>query len=127
MNTNRQWVLAKRPHGMVTKDNFEYREQPIPEPGEGEIVIRNLYMSLDPAIRGWMSDAPNYIEPIPVGSTVWATTIGRVVASNSPEFEIGDIALGMNGWEDYSLCAAGAASKVEDTMGLPLTRSTVTA
>jgi NADPH-dependent curcumin reductase CurA len=118
---NRQFYLAQRPSGLPTTDDVILRELPIPEPGVGEIVIRNLYMSLDPAIRGWMSDAPNYIEPIPVGSCVWATTIGRVVASNSPEFAVGDIALGMNGWEDYSLCAAEAASKIEDTMGLPLT------
>lgn len=120
-SVNRQYYLAQRPSGVPSKEDVVLRELPIPEPGAGEIVIRNLYMSLDPAIRGWMSDAPSYIEPIPVGSTVWATTIGQVVASNSPEFDVGDIALGMNGWEDYSLCAAAATTKLENTMGLPLT------
>ena len=96
-------------------------ETPVPVAGEGEIVIRNHYMSLDPAIRGWMSDEPNYIEPIPLGTKIWATAIGEVVQSRSPDFEVGDIALGMNAWEDYTCCPAAAAGKVEDTMGLPLT------
>ena len=80
---NRQYILARRPVGLPTPDDVVLREVPVPEPGPGEIVIRNLYMSLDPAIRGWMSDEPNYIEPIPVGDPVWASTIGRVVQSLS--------------------------------------------
>ncbi len=120
-SVNRQFILTRRPAGLPTPEDVVRRETPIPEPGEGEIVIRNLYMSLDPAIRGWMSDEPSYLPPIPLGSPVWATTIGRVVASNSPDFSVGDIALGLNGWEDYSVSSAEAATRLEDTMGLPLT------
>lgn len=119
--SNRQFILKSRPVGLPTPEEVPLIESPVPVAGEGEIVIRNLYISLDPAIRGWMSDAPSYIEPIPLGSPVWATGIGRVVDSNSPDFSVGDIALGMHAWEDYTLCAAAAASRVEDTMGLPLT------
>ena len=118
---NRQYILASRPQALPTAEEVPMIETPVPTAGEGEIVIRNLYMSLDPAIRGWMSDEPSYIDPIPVGTKVWATTIGRVTESRSPNFEVGDIALGMNAWEDYSCCPAEAASKVEDTLGLPLT------
>lgn len=118
---NRQFILASRPVALPTPEEVQFVESPMPAAGDGEIVIKNLYISLDPAIRGWMSDEPNYIEPIPLGTKVWATGIGRVVDSKSPDFEVGDIALGMNAWEDYTLCAAEAAGKIEDTMGLPLT------
>ena len=117
---NRQFILKSRPVGLPTPEEVPMIESPVPEAGEGEIVIRNLYLSLDPAIRGWMSDEPNYIEPIPVGTRIWAGGIGRVVQSNSPAFQVGDIAMGMNAWEDYTLCPAEAANKV-DPMGMPLT------
>jgi len=118
---NRHYILARRPLGLPGTHDVVFREEPVPEAGPQQVVIRNLYMSLDPAIRGWMSDEPNYIEPIPVGGKVWATTIGRVVQSNSEDFAIGDIALGMNAWEDYSCVPAEQATKLDDTMGLPLT------
>jgi NADPH-dependent curcumin reductase CurA len=120
-DVNRQYILASRPRALPTPQEVPMIESPVPVAGDGEIVIRNLYISLDPAIRGWMSDEPNYIEPIPVGTKVWATGIGRVVDSGSPDFAVGDLALGMNAWEDYTLCEAAAATRVEDTMGLPLT------
>ncbi len=118
---NRQYILARRPRALPTPEEVVLQEVPVPEAGDNEIVVRNLYMSLDPAIRGWMSDQPNYIEPIPVGAPVWATTIGRVVQSNSPDFAAGDIALGMNAWEDYSKMPAAAATRIDETFGLPLT------
>lgn len=118
---NREYILTRRPAGLPTSEDVVLKTGPVPKPGEGEIVIRNLYMSLDPAIRGWMGDEPNYLPPIPLGSPVWATTIGRVVASNSADFSEGDIALGLNGWADYSVSSAEAATRLDDTMGLPLT------
>jgi len=118
---NRQYILKSRPVGLPTAEEVPMVESPMPVAGEGEVVIRNLYISLDPAIRGWMSDEPNYIEPIPVGTKVLAGGIGRVVQSGSPDFQVGDIAMGMFGWEDYTLCPAEAATKIEDTHGLPLT------
>jgi NADPH-dependent curcumin reductase CurA len=109
-SVNRQFILASRPKALPTAEEVPMIETPVPTAGDGEIVMRNLYISLDPAIRGWMSDAPNYVEPIPVGTKVWATAIGRVVESRSPDFQVGDIALGFNAWEDYTCCAAEAAS-----------------
>ncbi|MEE4659402.1 MAG: NADP-dependent oxidoreductase [Halieaceae bacterium] len=117
---NRQFILKSRPLGLPTPEEVPMIESPVPVAGDGEIVIRNLFLSLDPAIRGWMSDEPNYMDPIPVGAKIWSGGIGRVVQSNSPDFAVGDIAMGMNGWEDYTLCAAGEANKV-DPMGMPLT------
>jgi hypothetical protein len=93
--TNRQYFLASRPVGEPTTDNVACRDVPLDPPGEGEVTIRNMYISLDPAIRGWMSDAPSYIEPITLGDAVRSTVLGRVVASNSPDFAVGDVAMGM--------------------------------
>ena len=118
---NRQYILKSRPAALPTSAEVPMIESPVPTAADGQIVIRNKYISLDPAIRGWMSDEPNYIHPIPLGTPVWATGIGEVVESRSPDFVVGDIALGMNAWEDFTLCDAAAASKIEDTMGLPLT------
>ncbi len=119
-NVNRQFILKSRPVGLPTSDSIVMTESPVPEAGDGEVVIRNLYLSLDPATRGWMSDEPNYIDPIEIGAPVSSGAIGRVVQSNSPEFEVGDIAMGMNAWEDYTKCSAEMVNKV-DPMGMPLT------
>jgi NADPH-dependent curcumin reductase CurA len=118
---NRQYLLAHRPKGLPTPEEVPMVESPVPQAGAGEIVVRNLFISLDPAIRGWMSDAPNYIEPIELGSKILAGGVGRVVESNSPDFAVGDLAIGMFGWEDYTLIEAAQASKIADTHGLPLT------
>jgi len=103
MNTNRQWVLAKRPHGMVTKDNFEYREQPIPEPGDGEVLIRNLFLSFDPTQRGWMEDRESYVPPVGIGEVMRAGSVAQVVRSNSPGFEPGELVQTTGGWQDFAV------------------------
>jgi NADPH-dependent curcumin reductase CurA len=107
MNTNRQWVLAKRPRGMVTRENFEYREIPIPEPGNGEILIRNLYLSFDPTQRGWMEDRESYVPPVAIGEVMRAGSVAQVVRSNSPEFEPGDLVQTTGGWQDF-VCVPGS-------------------
>jgi NADPH:quinone reductase len=117
---NRQFVLKSRPVALPTPDEVVFGEVPVPVPGADEVLIRNLYMSLDPAIRGWMSDEPNYIPPIPVGSPVWATAIGRIAASNSPDFEVGDTVISFNGWEDYTCAPAAMVNKLDTSIGLPL-------
>ena len=66
MNTNRQWLLAKRPNGLVTRENFDYVESPIPEPGEGQVLVRNLFLSFDPTQRGWMEDRESYLPPVAI-------------------------------------------------------------
>ena len=81
---NRQYFLATRPYGLPSGEHVRSRDVPLQDPGPGEVVLRNLYISLDPAIRGWMGDAPNYIEPIALGDPVRSSVIGRVVASDSP-------------------------------------------
>jgi hypothetical protein len=76
MNSNRQWTLAKRPHGMVGKDNFEYQEVPIPQPGDGQVLVRNLYLSFDPTQRGWMEDRESYLPPVGIGEVMRAGSVG---------------------------------------------------
>ena len=101
MNTNRQWLLSKRPHGMVDEGNFEYAETPIPSPGDGEVLVRNLFLSFDPTQRGWMEDRESYLPPVGLGEPMRAGSIGQVVESNNPEFSTGDMVQTTGGWQDF--------------------------
>lgn len=107
MTANRQWVLAKRPHGMVTQDNFEYREVPVPEPGDGEVLLRNLYLSFDPTQRGWMEDRESYLPPVQIGEVMRAGSVAQVVSSRHPDFSDGDLVQTTGGWQDYLVAAPG--------------------
>jgi NADPH-dependent curcumin reductase CurA len=117
---NRQYYLASRPTGAPTPENVPFRDVEVPEPGEGEVVLRNLHISLDPAIRGWMGDDPNYIEPIAIDETIRSSIVGRVVKSNSPDFAVGDVAMGLGAWERYTTQPGAALNKLDESMGVPL-------
>jgi len=117
---NRQYYLASRPVGQPTASNVPARDVPVPDLAEGEVVLRNLYISLDPAIRGWMGDDPNYIAPIALGDAVRSSVIGRVVKSNSPDFVPGDVAMTMGAWERYTTVLAATLNKLDEGMGIPL-------
>ena len=84
MNTNRQWLLSKRPQGIVGRDNFEYTETPIPAPEEGQVLVRNLFLSFDPTQRGWMEDRESYLPPVGLGEPMRAGSIGQVADSMHP-------------------------------------------
>jgi NADPH-dependent curcumin reductase CurA len=105
MNINRQWLLSKRPHGLVGEENFEYVETPIPEPGDGEVLVRNLFLSFDPTQRGWMEDRESYLPPVQLGEPMRAGSIGQVVESNNPDFAKGDIVQTTGGWQDFVVVA----------------------
>ena len=79
---NHQFRLAKRPVGMVQRSDFEYAEAPVAEPGEGEVLVKILYISLDPAMRGWMNEGKSYVPPVGIGEVMRAGAVGRVIASN---------------------------------------------
>ena len=111
MNTNRQWLLAKRPHGVVTEANFEYREEPIPEPGDGQVLVRNLFLSFDPTQRGWMEDRESYMPPVAIGEPMRAGSVGQVVQSNHPDYAEGDLVQTLGGWQDF-LVVDGAAGGI---------------
>jgi NADPH-dependent curcumin reductase CurA len=101
MNINRQWVLAKRPFGMVGAENFEYREEPIPEPADGQVLVRNLYLSFDPTQRGWMEDRESYLPPVGIGEVMRAGSVGQVVESRHDGFANGDLVQTTGGWQDF--------------------------
>jgi NADPH-dependent curcumin reductase len=118
---NRQWKLTTRPVGMPKRSDFTYEVTPAAEPGPGQILVRNHYISLDPAMRGWMNDARSYVPPIGLGEVMRAGAVGEVVASNSPNFKSGDHAVGMFGMQDYAVSDAAGVQKVDGSLApLPL-------
>src|SRR5215471_16958908 len=100
---NRQILLKSRPEGAPSLDNFILKEGSVPEPGEGEVLIRTLYLSLDPYMRGRMSAAKSYAKPVEVGATMVGGTVGEIVVSKNPKFAVGDVVLGAGGWQDFAL------------------------
>jgi NADPH-dependent curcumin reductase CurA len=119
---NRQWVLATRPSGMVEPSNFELRTGPVPSVEDGQFLVRNLYLSLDPAMRSWMTDRPSYIPPVGIGEVMRGACIGRVVESRHPDYSPGENVLGTFGWQDYATSDGGGAIPVNKVPeGIPLT------
>ena len=102
-HTNRRWVLASRPVGIPTAENFRLENAELPEPAEGQMLLRAVYLSLDPYMRGRMSDAPSYAAPVAIGDVMVGGTISRVVSSLHPEFKKDDWVLAYGGWQDYAL------------------------
>lgn len=100
---NRRFILAARPDGLPQESDFRLENSPLPVPGPGQIVIRNHYASLDPAIRGWLDDTPSYLPPVALGDAVRASTIGTVEASHVDRFAPGDWVMGLNRIEQYSV------------------------
>ena len=113
MTVNRQWLLAKRPDGMIGPDNFQYTETAVPTPGDQEVLIRNLYFSFDPTQRNWMVDRPSYLPPVGLGEVMRAGSIGQVVESRHSDFNEGDLVQTTGCWQDYVVLAPG-----EGPMGL---------
>ena len=112
-STNRQILLKSRPQGAPSLDNFELTESPIPEPGEGELLMRTRYLSLDPYMRGRMSPAKSYAKPAAVGAPMVGGTVGEVVKSRHPGYAAGDIVLGYGGWQDYALSSGTGLRKLD--------------
>jgi NADPH-dependent curcumin reductase CurA len=100
---NRRITLAARPDGYPTEANFKLVEDKVPSPGPGQVLVRALYLSLDPYMRGRMSDARSYAAPVPVGGVMEGGIVGRVIASENAKFKVGEIVEGRLGWQDYGL------------------------
>ncbi|MEO8957445.1 MAG: NADP-dependent oxidoreductase [Rudaea sp.] len=109
-------VLNSRPIGAPTPDNFRVHENPLPIPAEGELLLRTLYLSLDPYMRGRMSDAKSYVEPVAIGDVMVGGTVSRVLVSNHPGFNEGDLVLGFSGWQDHALSDGTGLSKLDPKM-----------
>jgi NADPH-dependent curcumin reductase CurA len=120
--TNHQFRLAARPVGLPKRSDWNYVEEPVRDPGPGEVLVKVLYLSLDPAMRGWMNAGRSYIEPVEIGAVMRAGGAGRVIASGNPAFAVGDYVTGVLGIQEYALIDAKSAkglAKVDPKL-LPL-------
>ncbi len=118
--TNRRWLLASRPQGMVDASNFQWVDEPVPTPAEGEVLVRNLYLSADPTQRGWMA-FDTYLPAVKIGEVMRSFGMGRVEQSRSEAFAPGDLVMGLVGWQDYALVPAkGAAALMKVPAGVPI-------
>ncbi|MFH1925917.1 MAG: NADP-dependent oxidoreductase [Chloroflexota bacterium] len=122
-NINRQVRLKSRPSGIPQAEHFEIVNAPVPEPSENEVLVRNIYLSVDPAMRGWISDVTSYMEPVPVGSVMRARAVGRVEASRHPDFRPGEYVMGMFGWQDYASVEAKVIQEKITETDLPISTS----
>jgi NADPH-dependent curcumin reductase CurA len=102
-DANRRIVLAQRPQGAPVAEDFRLEQVPLPEPDEGQVLLRTEYLSLDPYMRGRMSDAPSYAEPVKIGDVMVGGTVCRVESSRHPDFKEGEWVLAYSGWQDYAL------------------------
>lgn len=118
---NRMIKLARRPVGMVQTEDFRLDKGPIPVPGDGEIRVKIAYVSLDPAMRGWITEAKSYVPPVAIGETMRSYSVGVVDASNNPAFKVGDAVQGMLGVQDYAISRGKGLVRVDPTQA-PLER-----
>ncbi|NLR75768.1 NADP-dependent oxidoreductase [Leeia aquatica] len=109
---NRQILLNRRPVGAPTLEDFRLEQQAIPQPAEGQVLLRTLWLSLDPYMRGRMSDRPSYAAPVPLGGVMVGGTVAQVVSSRHPGFAAGELVLSMSGWQDYALSDGTGLNKL---------------
>jgi NADPH-dependent curcumin reductase CurA len=119
---NRQIHLVSRPSGEASTDNFRLVEQPLGTPGEGQVLVRHHFLSLDPYMRGRMNDAKSYAQPQELDKVMQGGTVGVVVASKHPDYKPGDNVVGFGGWQEYSIVDAGMPGSLRkvDTSRVPL-------
>jgi NADPH-dependent curcumin reductase CurA len=115
----RRIVLASRPQGEPTLENFRLEETDIPRPGPGQMLLRTTWMSLDPYMRGRMSDAPSYAAPVEINGVMEAGTVSEVAASNADGFSPGDLVVSRGGWQTHSLAKASGAKKISPDVAPP--------
>jgi NADPH-dependent curcumin reductase CurA len=105
---NRQIILTSRPTGVPQPSHFELVTRPVPQPRQGELLVENLILSVDPAQRGYVNDESNYVAPVPIGAVMRALAVGRVAAAVGTDFAVGEHVYGWFGWQDYCVCQPGA-------------------
>ena len=118
---NKQWLLASRPNGAASVDNFRLVETPVAELLDGQVLVQHHYLSLDPYMRGRMDDSKSYAKPQALDAVMIGGTVGEVIESKSPKFVVGDRVVGVGGWQQFGVvdAAAGMLRKV-DTTHIPL-------
>ena len=122
-NKNRQVRLKSRPSGIPQAENFEIADAPVPELRDREVLIRNDYLSVDPAMRGWVSAVANYSKPVSLGEVMRSFASGIVVASRHPAYAEGDRVMGLLGWQDYAVTDGSAITRKVKETDLPLSLS----
>lgn len=120
MPTNRRVLLASRPTGWVSEANFRLEDAPLPAPAEDEVLVKNLWLSLDPYMRGRMSDAKSYVKGVDIGEVMVGQTVGEVIESKSPAFQKGDKVLTQTGWQLFGSASGRDIFKIEEKKGAPL-------
>jgi NADPH-dependent curcumin reductase CurA len=115
--TNHQFRLAARPSGLPKRTDWKYTEEPVADPAPGQVVIKNLYLSLDPAMRGWMNDARSYIEPVKIGDVMRAGGVGRVISSQNPGFAVGDYVTGMLNVQEFAISDGKGLTRIDPQIG----------
>ncbi len=112
-DVNHQITLAARPEGVPKESDFRLVETPLPEPGDGELMVRSIYLSLDPYMRGRMNDAKSYAKPVGIGEVMEGGVVGQVIASKNTRFANGDIVFGYFGWQEYALSNGKGLRKLD--------------
>ena len=116
---NRRILLNSRPVGAPVDANFRLDEAPIPQAAAGQVLLRTLYLSLDPYMRGRMSDGPSYAAPVGIGETMVGGTVAKVEASQHPDYQAGDLVLSFSGWQDYAISDGTGLIKLAPDMAQP--------
>jgi NADPH-dependent curcumin reductase len=116
---NRRFVLVRRPQGEPTPDDFRLEEGPVPEPAANQVLLRTRYLSLDPYMRGRMSDAPSYVAPVALGATMGAQTVSVVEASNHPAYRAGELVVANAGWQDYAVSDGRDLTRIDPALEHP--------
>ena len=101
--TNRQIRLRRRPDGLVSADDFDTVEAPVPELGEGEALMRTVYLGIDPTVRSWLNTGEGYLPAVEIGEVVRCSGIGEIVATNCDAYAVGDVAYSLPGWQQYGI------------------------
>ncbi len=118
-SVNRRIVLASRPRGKATIENFRLEEGAVPQPAQGQVLMRTRYLSLDPYMRGRMNDAESYADPVALGDVMVGGTVGEVVASKHDNYKLGDLVSGWAGWQDYALSDGSDLLKLDPRIMKP--------
>jgi NADPH-dependent curcumin reductase CurA len=113
MPQGKRIVLASRPIGEPKPSDFRIEEYAVPTPGEGQVLLRTVWLSLDPYMRGRMNDAASYAQPVPIGGVMEGGTVCEVIASNTPEFKKGDIVLARAGWQTHAVSDSKGLTKID--------------
>ena len=119
MTGNRKWILKKRPTGLVDESNFEFIEEELPAVKDGEILIQNKYLSVDPTQRMWLTDMPGYLPPIQIDEVIRSGGMGRVIESKNDKFDEGDLVNGFVGWQTHLISNGKGFTKVPEILPIP--------